>query len=376
VTDDESSTDAPSPMMSDHPHQIRSHLEQIEETVLSSHAQRSSRTLGRLVPEEPSFMRTAYMRDRDRIIHSKAFRRLKHKTQVFISPIGDHYVTRLTHTIEVAQIARSISRALRLNEDLTEAIGLGHDLGHTPFGHLGEEFLNERLPGGYRHAEQSLRIVELLEKDGAGLNLTWEVRQGVLHHSKGRHGLHAAPDGTDGPLPLEAHVVRLSDAIAYVNHDLLDAVRAGVLNENDVPMSVQRVLGSRHSERMNTLIGDVVENSWAASGASDSMDPPAIRMGDAVGAAASELRDFLFERVYNRAGAAGEQAGEALEILWNALADDPDLIPDGYAEAGASPERRAADYVSGMTDQFAERTAEAILRGTVTAPELAGVSGS
>ena len=351
-------------------HRIRTHLEQVEASVLSPHAQRSAESRGRERPEAPSFMRTAFMRDRDRIVHSKAFRRLKHKTQVFISPVGDHYVTRLTHIIEVAQIARSISRALRLNEDLTEAIALGHDLGHTPFGHLGEAFLNERLPGGYRHADQSLRIVERLEKDGAGLNLTWEVRQGMVNHSKGRHGLHETPD-TPEPLTLEAQVVRLSDAIAYVNHDLLDAVRAGILTEEQVPASVQTALGRRHSERLNTLIGDVVENSWAASGAADG--DPAIRMSETAGAAASELRDFLFDRVYERPSPAATEAGGVLEVLWEAFTSNPDLIPSGYAEPGAPAGRRTADYISGMTDRFAERSAEALRDGRTAAPELEGV---
>ncbi len=316
------------------------------------------------------------MRDRDRIVHSKAFRRLKHKTQVFISPIGDHYVTRLTHTIEVAQIARSISRALRLNEDLTEAIALGHDLGHTPFGHLGEEFLNERLPNGYRHAEQSLRIVERLEKDGTGLNLTWEVRQGMVNHSKGRHGLHEIADSKE-PLSLEAQVVRISDAIAYVNHDLLDAIRAGVLTERDVPASVQRVLGAKHSERLNALIGDVVETSWAASGVTEDSQgsKPAIRMGEHIGRAASELRDFLFDRLYDRPNEKITQARETLDYLWTTIMADPDLIPGGYAEAGASSERRAADYLSGMTDGFAERTAVNLRNGVRPKVELLGATG-
>ncbi|PKB80431.1 MAG: deoxyguanosinetriphosphate triphosphohydrolase [SAR202 cluster bacterium Io17-Chloro-G9] len=356
--------------------QIRSHLEHIEDLVLSPHAQRSTTSRGRVLNEEPSFMRTAFMRDRDRIVHSKAFRRLKHKTQVFISPIGDHYVTRLTHTIEVAQIARSISRALRLNEDLTEAIALGHDLGHTPFGHLGEEFLNERLSGGYRHAEQSLRIVERLEKDGAGLNLTWEVRQGMVNHSKGRHGLHEIAD-SDELLSLEAQVVRISDAIAYVNHDLLDAIRAGVLTERDVPASVQRFLGSRHSERLNALIGDVIETSWTASGVDKESDGsgPAIRMGEQIGRAASELRDFLFDHLYERPNDASANARETLDHLWTTIMADPDLIPEGYAEAGASSERRAADYLSGMTDRFAERTVADLRNGIRPRAELLGATG-
>ncbi|MDA1096357.1 MAG: deoxyguanosinetriphosphate triphosphohydrolase [Chloroflexi bacterium] len=348
-------------------HRIRLRLEQTEERSLSRYAQLSSKSIGRIRPEEPSFMRTEFMRDRDRIIHSKAFRRLKHKTQVFISPVGDHFVTRLTHTIEVSQIARSISRALRLNEDLTEAIALAHDLGHTPFGHLGEAFLNERVQGGYRHAEQSLRIIDLLEKDGAGLNLTWEVRQGVLHHSKDRSstdGLAASHAGGT----LEAQVCRLSDAIAYVNHDLLDAFRAGVLTEEDVPTDVRRVLGSRHSERLNTIIGDVVDQSWESAGEADprpevgSAEGPAIALGDDVREAISELRELLFERVYDPAGSgfAGEEARRTLEVLWDSLNRNPAAIPPGYARTDGPLDRRIADYISGMTDRFAIRMAEAL----------------
>ena len=346
-------------------HQIRQHLEDIEDGVLSPYARRSRDTRGRAEQEEPSFMRTAFMRDRDRIIHSKAFRRLKHKTQVFISPVSDHFVTRLTHTIEVAQVARPIARALRLNEDLTEAIALGHDLGHTPFGHLGEDFLNGKLPYGYRHAEQSLRVVDYLEKEGHGLNLTWEVRQGILHHSKERGSLEALRQSEE-ELTLEAQVCRLSDAIAYVNHDLGDAVRAGVLREDDVPGPIRRVLGERHSERLNTLIGDVVATSWAATGEKGLElthgERPLIRMSPEVNDAMIALREFLFDRVYIPAGRgdAGQEAWRILDLLWETFDQRPDMIPSGYASTEDPPERRAADYLSGMTDGYAVRMAEGL----------------
>ena len=226
-------------------------------------AAKSAQSAGRAIPEPPSDVRTEYQRDRDRIIHSKAFRRLKHKTQVFIAPLGDHYVTRLTHTLEVSQIARTIARALNLNEDLTEAIALGHDLGHTPFGHIGEDELDKILPDGFRHARQSLNIVERVERDGRGLNLTWEVRQGILNHSKPRGDFLAARD--DG-ITLEAQIVRTSDAVAYINHDLADAFRAGIISEDDLPSSVATSLGSRHSERIDTIVCDVIDNSFYVSG--------------------------------------------------------------------------------------------------------------
>ncbi len=216
-------------------------------------------------------MRTAFQRDRDRIIHCKAFRRLKHKTQVFIAPLGDHYVTRLTHTLEVSQIARTISRALNLNEDLTEAIALGHDLGHTPFGHVGEEVLDELYHEGFRHNEQSLRIVDLLEKDGRGLNLTGEVRDGILNHSKARADILGEDSGKANTL--EGQVCKLSDAIAYINHDIGDAIRADIITENDLPLSAITVLGRFHSQRINTMVCDIIEYSWSASGYNPAGEP-------------------------------------------------------------------------------------------------------
>ncbi|MBI4329212.1 MAG: deoxyguanosinetriphosphate triphosphohydrolase [Chloroflexi bacterium] len=340
---------------------VRLQLEE-EESRLSPFAQRSRLSQGRRLPEEPSPLRTEYMRDRDRIIHSKAFRRLKHKTQVFIAPVGDHYVTRLTHTIEVSQVARTISRALRLNEDLTEAIALGHDLGHTPFGHIGEEVLDTLLPGGFHHAEQSLRIVDELEKEGQGLNLTWEVRQGILHHSKGRLAL-LGPEWT-APDTLEAQVCKLADSVAYVNHDIGDAVRAGYIIEEQLPAKVRQVLGTRHSERLNTIVTAIVEESWAARGETSlpQGERPAILMAGDVLDAVNELREFLFRKVYLPSGQSedGRRARETVHLLWDSFTQSPETIPSEYGHEEDTPERRVADYISGMTDGFALRAASAL----------------
>ena len=240
-------------------HNARQFTEEREGS-LSRYAAKSRLSRGRARQEEPCLIRTSFQRDRDRIIHSKSFRRLKHKTQVFIAPLGDHYVTRLTHTLEVAQIARTISRALNLNEDLTEAIALGHDLGHTPFGHVGERVLDELFPAGFRHNEQSLRVVDRLEKNGQGLNLTWEVRDGILNHSKTKvNNLVSADWGTVGTL--EGDVCKVSDIVAYINHDLEDAIRAGMITEKDRPQSVINVLGFSHSQRINTIVCDIINFS-------------------------------------------------------------------------------------------------------------------
>ena len=359
-------------------HHIRLRLERQEQDTLSPFAQLSHETRGRRIPEEPSFMRTEYQRDRDRIIHSKAFRRLKHKTQVFIAPVSDHFSTRLSHTIEVAQIARSIARALRLNEDLAEAIALAHDLGHTPFGHLGEEFFAERIPGGFRHAEQSLRVVDVLEKEGQGLNLTWEVRQGILNHSKGRGGLNAIRQNDD-EISLEGEICRLSDAIAYVNHDLGDAFRAGVIQPDDIPQDVRQVLGSRHAERLNTIISDLVETSWPVTGEGASPltegDRPHISMSQHVLQAVVNLREFLFDNVYLVAARnQNEEPLRILETLWDGFTKDPDLIPEGYARPGDDSTRRAVDYISGMTDQFAARAADDLQAGRVPTMPLVEVA--
>jgi len=327
------------------------------EQLLSPFAARSFESRGRDRPEERSPVRTEFQRDRDRIIHCKAFRRLKHKTQVFIAPAGDHFVTRLSHTLEVSQIARTIARALNLNEDLTEAIALGHDLGHTPFGHTGEDTLAELLPGGFHHNEQSLRVVTHLEKGGRGLNLTWEVRDGILNHSKPREDILA--EGAGLPQTLEGQVVRLSDSVAYLNHDIADAIRAGLLREEDLPHSVRETLGSGHSRRINSLVCDIIEHSWPASGLGDSDAPPQIGMSLEMTAAANELRDFMFENVYLWEGDQPEasRARRVVYFLFDYYLAHPDGVVSDFVRPHDPPERRAADYIAGMTDLFAERTA-------------------
>ena len=302
-------------------------------------------------------MRTAFQRDRDRIVHSKAFRRLKHKTQVFIAPLGDHYVTRLTHTLEVSQIARTIARALNLNEDLAEAISLGHDLGHTPFGHVGEDVLNEINPEGFRHNEQSLRVVDLLEKDGQGLNLTWETREGILKHSKTGADIMGEEWGMADTL--EAQVCKIADVIAYINHDIGEAVRAGIIAEEDLPWQAVAILGSSHSRRINALVSDVIESSWAATGA-EGEERPAISMSPQVVAAANSLRQFLFERVYGRAREEAERAGEVVRLLFQHFLEHPGKLPEEYTLRGDSVERKAVDYIAGMTDNYALRLAEEV----------------
>jgi dGTPase len=313
-------------------------------------------------PEEPSPVRTEFQRDRDRIIHCKSFRRLKHKTQVFVAPTGDHYVTRLTHTLEVSQIARTIARALNLNEDLTEAIGLGHDLGHTPFGHAGESALGELMPEGFRHNEQSLRLVERLERGGQGLNLTWQVREGILKHSKVREDIFAEGWGTASTL--EGQIVKVADSIAYLNHDIADAIRAGLLRESDLPTVARDVLGTEHRLRINTLVLDIVESSWAATGdrASDGEEPPRITMSEPVAEATNALRDFMFENVYEWEGqqADAARARRVLEFLFHHYLDHPDAITSDLTLPDDPLVRRAADYIAGMTDHFALRTAEAL----------------
>jgi dGTPase len=308
-----------------------------EESWLSPLAVRSYETAGRAYEEEEECrLRTPFQRDRDRIVHSKSFRRLKYKTQVFIDPKGDHYRTRLTHTLEAAGISRGVARALRLNEDLTEAIAVGHDLGHAPFGHIGEEALDAalagRFGGRFRHNEQSRRVVEVLERDGRGLNLTSEVRDGILNHT-----------GPGTPSTLEGKIVRLVDRVAYINHDIDDALRAGVLRQEDLPAEEIAFLGERGSRRIDTLVHDIVETSAAAGD---------IVQSDEVGRAMLNLRAFMFERVY-LGPAAREQRENAVATVhrvFNHLADHPDELPAG--RPGDVPER-ITDYVSGMTDRFA-----------------------
>lgn len=312
---------------------------------------RRSRAAQRARPEEPSSVRLEFQRDRDRIIHTKSFRRLKHKTQVFIAPAGDHYRTRLTHTLEVTQIARTIARALRLNEDLVEAIGLAHDLGHTPFGHAGEVALAEVFPG-FRHNEQSLRVVDNLEKDGAGLNLTDAVRDGILRHSKPRSGITGSLSGAPGSL--EGEVVKIADGVAYINHDLDDALRAGIVQPVDVPLEVVEVLGNSHASRIDTLVCDIIEQS-------ETVKPPGrITMSDQVRIAADRLRDFLFDRVYTPLNERPDtlRAQELVRTLFAHFRDDVDRIPRDYCASGPqdTPDRRAADFVSSMTDRHAVET--------------------
>ena len=344
-------------------HRVRLRLEEAESS-LSPYAMTTGRSRGREVQEEPSHVRTEFQRDRDRIIHTKAFRRLKHKTQVFIAPQGDHFATRLTHTLEVAQIARTVARALNLNEDLEEAICLGHDLGHTPFGHGGEETMDALAPDGFRHNQQSLRVVEVLEKQGRGLNLTWEVRQGIVNHSKPRGDFLGGSTDTD--LTLEAQICRISDAVAYLNHDIADAVRAGILEEDDLPAEVRHILGTRHSQRIDTMVGDIVESSWGCTGAADDGgERPAITMSPRVRQALNKLREFLFERVYLPEGESEEskRAREVLAFLYHHFVAHPEQIPEEYWVREESPEQMAVDYTSGMTDQYALRAAERLRPG-------------
>ncbi|MCD5413180.1 MAG: deoxyguanosinetriphosphate triphosphohydrolase [Dehalococcoidia bacterium] len=346
-------------------HHIRLRLEEKEE-LLSPYAAKS-KLAERDRPEEPSPMRTEFQRDRDRIIHSKAFRRLKHKTQVFIAPSGDHYVTRLTHTLEVSQIARTIARALNLNEDLAEAISLGHDLGHTPFGHVGEEVLNEIYPGGFSHNLQSVRVVEILEKEGEGLNLTREVREGILKHSKSREGILG--ENWETPSTLEGQVCKIADTIAYINHDIADALRAGLITADDLPQSAIAVLGDSHSARINTLVSDVVEHSWAATGLNSLLVregnyQPMIALSPAVLEAMNALRDFLFERVYEVRAMKeeSERARGVVRSLYYYFLQNPHELPEEFIGPGQGVERGVVDYIAGMTDLFALSKSKGILK--------------
>ena len=334
---------------------IRQLIEGREES-LSPYAAKSKSSRGRQRYEEPCSVRTAFQRDRDRIIHSKAFRRLKHKTQVFIAPLGDHYVTRLTHTLEVSQIARTISRALNLNEDLTEAIALGHDLGHTPFGHVGEEVLDELYPKGFRHNEQSLRVVDVLENNGHGLNLTWEVRDGILNHSKTRVDIWGKGWGKVNTF--EGEVVKISDTIAYINHDIDDAIRAGMITEGDLPISAIVKLGNSRSLRINTMVCDIIANSLGVR--EKGKEKPEIAMNPQVLEATNTLRQFLFDKVYNIRSAQeeSERARRVVRALYKYFKEHVDKLPTEYSFYSDEAERRVVDYIAGMTDQYAQRMAE------------------
>jgi dGTPase len=324
---------------------------------------KSKDSLGRQRPLEPDPIRTCFQRDRDRIIHCKSFRRLKHKTQVFIAPAGDHYVTRLTHTLEVSQIARTIARALNMNEDLTEAISLGHDLGHTPFGHLGEDTLNELFSEGFRHNEQSLRMVDLLENEGQGLNLTWEVRNGIVSHSKSKKPVMGEDWGEAGTL--EGEIVKISDMVAYINHDIGDAVRAGILTEKDLPLEAVKALGNTHSVRINTMVSDIIKSSWEARTAL-AKSKNMIRMSPPVLAAANIMRDFLFDKVYipSSKNADAVKAQKAVILLWKYFIKHEKELPAEIRLLNDTKERGVADYIAGMTDQYALRLAKLIQRRT------------
>ena len=317
---------------------IRQELEQQEHTQLDKRAAFADETRGRLRPAEENEVRTCYQRDVDRIVHCKAFRRLMHKTQVFLQPEGDHYRTRMTHTIEVARIARCIARALNLNQDLTEAIAMGHDLGHTPFGHAGEVALSDAMGQPFRHNEQSLRVVDILENDGAGLNLTYEVRMGILGHTS----------SSRMPETMEGQIVRRADQMAYVNHDIDDAIRAGILERDDIPQSIAKVLGSTHSDRINTLVCDAIETSREAM---------EIVLSPKVDKALADLRSFMFERVYRNPVAKGEEtkAKDMLRRLYEYYYNHPEAIPADFQPQLSfdGMERTVCDYIAGMTDNYA-----------------------
>jgi dGTPase len=325
------------------------------EEFLSPFASKSRLSRGRQRPEKPSPVRLDFQRDRDRVIHSNSFRRLKHKTQVFIAPVGDHYVTRLTHTLEVAQIARTISRALNLNEDLTEAIALGHDLGHTPFGHIGEDVLNELFPDGFRHNEQSLRVVDILENNGHGLNLTWEVRNGILNHSK-THVIEIMGEKWGRSGTLEGEVCKIADTVAYINHDIDDAIRAGIIAEDDLPASAAGLLGHSRAERINTLVCDIVESSWAVRGLESVKHKPGIKMSARVKGETGILHEFLYKKVYNVSSSKPDAASarELVRNLYNYFNANRGLLPPEYHD----PERQVVDYIASMTDQYAIRKAQ------------------
>jgi dGTPase len=332
---------------------IREQLESRERDILVPQAAKSADSRGRLRPEPEDDVRPAFQRDRDRIIHCKAFRRLKHKTQVFFAPTGDHYRTRLTHTLEVSQIARTIAKVLRLHEELTEAIALGHDLGHTPFGHAGERVLDTLMPGGFNHYEQSLRIVDLLENDGRGLNLSWEVRDGIAKHSKGKSGAPVGMSGTLRASTIEGQIMRVADLIAYVNHDIDDATRAGLLAAMDLPQDPVRILGATSSARIGTLVKDVVTETLEG-GITE------IRMSPRILEAVLELRRYLFDAVYENSIATVEfkKAADILSGLWEKVRERPAEFLDSRTIETEGLDAATRDFLAGMTDRYAIRLFE------------------
>jgi len=332
---------------------IREQLEVREREILAPQAAKAADSKGRLRAEVEDDVRPAFQRDRDRIIHCKAFRRLKHKTQVFFAPTGDHYRTRLTHTLEVSQIARTVAKVLRLHEELTEAIALGHDLGHTPFGHAGERVIDSLMPGGFNHYEQSLRIVDHLENEGRGLNLSWEVRDGIAKHSKGKSG---APVGMTPELrssTIEGQIMRVADLIAYVNHDIDDAIRAGILRVEDLPEAPISQLGRTSSARIGTLVKDVVTETLAG-GLTE------IRMSARILDALLALRSFLFESVYENSMATAEfqKASDILSGLWNKVRERPSEFLDPRTVDQDGLDAATRDFIAGMTDRYAVRLFE------------------
>jgi dGTPase len=331
-------------------------LEAEEQQRLSPLAAQSA-TAQRDHAEDESPVRTKFQRDRDRILHSKPFRRLKHKTQVFIAPLGDHYRTRLTHTLEVTQIARTVARALRLNEDLVEAIGLGHDIGHAPFGHAGESALSHAQGHSFRHNEQSRRIIEVIEKDGHGLNLTYAVREGIYLHSKARRDIMATAWGVASTL--EGQIIKIADSVAYINHDIDDALRAGLLQDADLPQDAIAVLGNTHAKRINTMVCDLIDFNWWATGDGAPPDPPLLAMSAPVLAATNTLREYMYTNVYLAARAKEDDAKVRLmiDLLYRHFLEHPEKIPDDLRAINAARsepvERMVVDYVAGMTDRYA-----------------------
>ncbi len=325
---------------------IREMLENIERDTMVAQAARSSETRGRDRDEPEDDLRPSYQRDRDRIIHCKAFRRLKHKTQVFLAPEGDHYRTRLTHVLEVTQIARTIAKSLRLNEVLTEAIGLGHDLGHSAFGHAGEAALNKLVKGGFDHYRQSVRVVEVLENDGRGLNLTVEVRDGILKHSKGEKGELLRKRAKSRALTLEGDIVRISDIIAYVNHDIDDGIRAGVLTENEIPKEIRKTLGNGAAQRIDRMVRDVIDSTLACGYEAISMSAEAL-------GALEELRTFMFQNMYLTPAVRTEfvKAQRTLTALFEHVTANPGDFLSATSEEPV--ERLAIDFIAGMTDRYA-----------------------
>jgi dGTPase len=335
---------------------VRTYLETEERRRLSPLAAFSDMAMReREEPESPA--RTRFQRDRDRILHSKPFRRLKHKTQVFIAPLGDHYRTRLTHTLEVTQIARTVARALRLNEDLVEAIGLGHDLGHAPFGHAGESAISHAQGHSFRHNEQSRRVVEVLEKDGHGLNLTYPVREGIYLHSKARKDIMATAWGVASTL--EGQIIKIADSVAYINHDIDDALRAGLLRLKDLPRDAIAVLGDTHAQRINTMVCDLIDFNWWASGEGEPPDPPLLAMSPHILEATNALREYMYKNIYldTRAKEDDAKVRIIIEMLYMHFLEHPEELPADLQRINherAEPTQRAVvDYIAGMTDRYA-----------------------